>query len=123
MAENNINKPYVSHENVTNKITLSCTKGSISQYTALKTGNLISIAFVLTLTSNVSANEEIGIIGTYSESHLKAYQRSQIGGTNYIYNPMRNFLSTTTGNFSVLPSGNISSGTAFWLHFMYICSD
>lgn len=121
MADSKIAKPYVSHENVTSKITLSCTKANLSQYSAIKTGSLISLAFVITLTTDIAAKEWISFIPTFSDNRLKPIQRSQIGGSNQANDNI--FISDLNNIFETRLISAYTSGTAFWLNFMYICSD
>ena len=119
MASGDEPRPYVSFEDVTNKITLNSDKGTVSQYTAIKTGALVSISFVFTPTQSLSSGESVVFNGTYSEARLKPCQRSQIGGCNV--NLISVYLANVTGNYEVTMIANRSA--AFWLHFIYMCND
>lgn len=106
---------------VTSKIAITCAVGTITQYSAVKTGQLISIAFVFTPTETIPANTNIEFTVTYSEDNLKPYQRSEIGGCSVTRNGIFQVFSSS-GNFSANFPVEISSGGR-WIHFIYICYD
>lgn len=106
-------------EDVSNKISLSCTVATISDFSAYKCGSIITISFIATATSSISSGTEVVFTASYTDNKLKTVQRSQIGGSNQSWTK---FLCSLTGNFAATAETNFSATNAFWFTFQYICN-
>lgn len=123
MAESTVVNPAnaVKAENITSQIALSCSFGRLENQSVHKIGSLIMLSVLFTATQNLNANTDYTLTATHASDRTKPVLRSQVGGANHSL--IRNFVSSnSSGNFSFAASGAISSGTAFWLNYIYMCS-
>lgn len=110
----------IATSDVSGSITVTSTTGDISQKTAYRTGNVVSLAFVLTLTKTVSS-AALGCSATFTSSALKPINR-QPGGTNDVNVLGLNINPSTTGaDLNARTNVSKSSGAAIWLTYTYIC--
>ena len=108
-------------QDITNTVTLNSNDGTITSLTAIKCNNVIMVSFVLTLTTQITEYTDHVISMVHETPNETPLLRSLMGGSN----------NRNIGNFSSFPSGNlqftayntIPSGSAFWLNFIYLCSN
>ena len=112
----------IATSDVSSSITVTSTTGTISQKTAYRTGNVVSLAFVLTLTTTVSS-ASLGCSATFANgaSALKPANR-QPGASNDVNVLGININPSTSGaDLNARTNVTKSSGSAIWLAFTYIC--
>ena len=111
----------ITTKDVSGSITVSSTTGTISQKTAYRTGNIVSLAFILTLTTTVSS-ASLGCSATFTAgSGLKPINR-QAGGSNDVNVLGINIDPSTDGaNLNARTNTSKASGSSIWLTYTYIC--
>lgn len=109
-------------ENVANQFSISSTKGTISQKTAYRSGNVVALGFVLTASEAVSGGGGFGCTATVSDASLKPICR-QAGSSSLPSIGCVNVDGTSSGmNIVVTAYGTVNAGTAFWVLATYICN-
>ena len=106
---------------VTNSYTISSSYGTLSQVKIYKCGGFNSIAFVITLTQALTGGTSYNIADmTAAPTNGAPIARSQIGGSNlHGYN----YMIDENMKFYFTPANNVTSGTAFWLHYFFVTAD
>ena len=111
----------ITNQNIASKIHITSSKGVISGISAMRTGNVISIAFILTLNQSVSAGSSLGCTATFDDSALKPIAR-HIGGTSISNVDTINIDPTASGaSLNANARDALGHGLAFWLLYTYIC--
>lgn len=122
MAESIISNPDIARaEDITSQIALSCSVGTLNNISIYKVGGFIMLSVLFTATQNLNIGVDYSLVATHASDGTKPILRSQVGGSNN--SNIRNFVSSnSSGNFAFSISNAISSGTAFWLNYIYICA-
>ena len=109
-------------QDVSSDVNVTSTKGTISQKSAYRTGNVVSLAFVFTSTTTIAANAGLGISAIFASGALRPVNR-QPGASNSTSMDAINIDPTETGaNLNIMNTAQVSSGGSFWVCFTYVCT-
>lgn len=106
----------------TDKITISSTKGTISNKSVKQYGKLVAINFLFTSNTTIDAYNSFGITATFQDNSLKPLMRLNGGSNNYHIATMQ--VSPTSNGMDIIVSGDIqlSTDTSMWLTCLYLCA-
>lgn len=107
-------------------VALSSTEGSISQYTAIKNGRTISLAFVFTTSAAKTSGDLYTINMAFAEERLSPAQRLYVGNPSGFaaIRQAQLFPNTSSAaNLCLSTSASVSAGAAFWVTLSYTCTD